>query len=294
MYTFAWTVVGLAAAIWSVKHANESNYHNWQYVVGFVCVGTAFVLVAIRDLGALRPTLRYLTRDAWAASRRRATWTIVVAAACLSAFGPRGRDVESRRVKPLFGQDLLDWFDMQPRRSLPVRYVGAPVVMATFTDYQCPACLAAEQDLGPIVDELSRQYGKEIRFVRLDFPLDGECNNGPTIHPAACEAAAVVRMARDAGHGPEMERWLWSNQKQLTRDVVFQGAKAVAAIDDAERRYPTVLEAVRKEAAMGYELGVRATPRYWINGVIVTRHLPAEIRRVLVHELERSRAERTK
>ncbi len=63
----------------------------------------------------------------------------------------------------------------------------APVTIVEFTDYQCPYCHRAQA----VIDEVLQRYAGKVRFVHLDFPLDG--------HPEAVPAARAARCAGRAG-----------------------------------------------------------------------------------------------
>jgi len=105
------------------------------------------------------------------------------------------------------------WIDSQPHVNVPVPANGAQVVIVEFFDYQCPSCRQAYMEYKGIVAKYKND--PKVRFVTMDFPLDSECNTAG-IHPAACEAAAAVRMAKAKGKGPEMEDYFFSNQEQMT------------------------------------------------------------------------------
>ncbi len=85
---------------------------------------------------------------------------------------------------------------MQPKVDVPVPPDGAKVLMVKFNDYQCPPCRQTYEAYGPLLEKWTKTG--QFKFVLKHFPLEAECNGaapgGP--HPAACEAAAAVVMAR--------------------------------------------------------------------------------------------------
>jgi protein-disulfide isomerase len=117
-----------------------------------------------------------------------------------------------------------------------------------------------------------------VKLVLKDFPLDSKCNSNVTtsLHPAACDAAVAVRLAREHDRVVPLEEWLFANQPSLTPQAVRQAARDVAQVTNFEARYEPVLEQVKADIAYGRQLGVRSTPTFFINGVKVEGALPAQ------------------
>src|SRR5512143_3431574 len=97
-----------------------------------------------------------------------------------------------------------------PRTTVPIP-PGAPstgpadarVTVVEFTDYQCPYCHRAQA----VVDAVLQRYSGRIRFVHLDFPLDG--------HPQALPAARAARCAGEQGRFWEYHRDLMTSPGTL-------------------------------------------------------------------------------
>jgi protein-disulfide isomerase len=166
--------------------------------------------------------------------------------------------------------ELEKWWDVQPKVDVPVPSDGVKVLMVKFNDYQCPPCRQTFELYGPLIEKWTKTG--QFKFVLKHFPLDSECNgaapNGP--HPAACEAAAAIVMARKKGDGSaeKLEHWLFSHQGPplLTPDQVKDAARDVAGIPDFAAKYPAALIEVKNDAGMGVMLGVKSTPTFFING----------------------------
>jgi protein-disulfide isomerase len=126
-------------------------------------------------------------------------------------------------------QEVEKWFDLQPKVDVPVPSDGVKVLMVKFNDYQCPPCRQTYEAYGPLLEKWTKTG--QFKFVLKHFPLDSECNGaapgGP--HPAACEAAAAVVMARrkNDGSAEKLEQWFFSHQGPplLTPEQVKQAAK---------------------------------------------------------------------
>jgi protein-disulfide isomerase/uncharacterized membrane protein len=159
----------------------------------------------------------------------------------------------------------------QPRVSLDVPADGAQVLVVKFNDYQCPPCRETFRLYKDIFAKYEAARPGSVRLVLKDFPLETECNAGVTtnLHPAACEAAVAVRLAREQGTSAALEEWLFANQPELTPELVRQGAQEVGHVKDFDARYAATLDAVRADIADGRKAGVRATPTFVINGVMI-------------------------
>jgi protein-disulfide isomerase len=77
---------------------------------------------------------------------------------------------------------------------------------------------------------------------------------------------------------PALERdvveWMWTNQRALTTDQVFEGVKAQFGLD-VRARYAELLPAIVQSVDHGRRLGVSGTPTFFLNGRRLPR-LPAE------------------
>ena len=163
------------------------------------------------------------------------------------------------------------------------------MLVVKFNDYQCPACREAYLEYKGIVEKYETQYGDQVKFVNLDFPLDSECNIG-TVHQSACEAAAAVRMAAAKGRRKEMEDWLYTHQTGMTPDTVKAGLREVAQVTDFDAQYPKVLEEVRAEAKIGRDLQISGTPTFFVNGIKVPSLRAVYFDALIAEELARAGA----
>ncbi len=133
-----------------------------------------------------------------------------------------------------------------------------------------------------------------MRLVLKDYPLDFRCNNTmtQTVHPAACEAAVAVRLAGEHGRAEAMEDWFYTHQPSMTPEVVKEQAKAVGETPDFDAKYDATLDKVKRDIALGRQLGISATPTFFINGVKVEGALPPQyFDQALAYELERATAQ---
>ena len=135
----------------------------------------------------------------------------------------------------------------------------APDTLLEFGDYECPYCGAAY----PIVEQVRRRMGAELRFVFRHFPL-------ANIHPHALGAAVAAEAASAQGRFWAMHDQLYEHQDALEPEDLLAYAEA-SGLDltwfareiDEGIHTPRVQEDVES----GLRSGVRGTPSFYINGV---------------------------
>jgi len=152
--------------------------------------------------------------------------------------------------------------DGRPYRGDP----DAPIVMETFSDFQCPYCgrFSRETLPGLLENQIS---GGEVVMVFYDFPLT-------SIHP---QAAAAANAARCAGERGAAAFWAmhdrlfsditaWSNGDAKTIFLSYAQELGLADDDFAacldEDRHGA---AVAADQALGQSRGVGSTPTFFLN-----------------------------
>jgi protein-disulfide isomerase len=224
--------------------------------------------------------------------------TLTVAAVAAAVFlliaFPRDPGAEARLVGDPAVEERAQfeqWFAAQPRMILDVPAEGAAVVVVKFNDYQCPPCRQTHADYEEVFARYAAARPGAVQLVLKDFPLEAECNAGVTssLHAAGCEAAVAVRLARERGSAEALERWLFANQAAMTPAMVEQGAREVGGVTDFRARYGATLEAVKADIEYGRTLGVRATPTFFVNGVMIQGGLPPHLFDLAIaHELQKA------
>jgi protein-disulfide isomerase len=161
------------------------------------------------------------------------------------------------------------------------------VEILKFNDYQCPACRRTAEEYGSSIARLTTTSNGAVRFKEMDFPLETECNPfaRADLHPAACESAVAVRLAREHGTDKRMIDWLWTNQAALTAASVREAAHRVASVNDYDLRYEEVLKRVRDDVTIGNRVGVAGTPTFFVNGRKLTVIRPADFEAAVKYEL---------
>lgn len=135
----------------------------------------------------------------------------------------------------------------------------APVTLVEYGDYECLYCGEAY----PIVKDIKRWLGNELRFVFRNFPITSS-------HMNAQLAAEAAEAAGAQGKFWEMHDYLFKHQKALDYDHIAWYAKTRGLDmvrfnrEITEHRYEA---RVREDFVNGFKGGVNGTPTFFINGV---------------------------
>jgi protein-disulfide isomerase len=133
----------------------------------------------------------------------------------------------------------------------------AACTLVEYGDYECPHCGAAY----PLVKQIQKHFGKQLRFVFRNFPLS-------QMHFNAQAAAETAEFAASKGKFWQMHDLLFENQSRLG-DELFAELSAKLKLDSAELRETlengTFTDHVRKDFSGGVRSGVNGTPTFFIN-----------------------------
>ena len=209
------------------------------------------------------------------------------------AFFPRATPQGAVAAPPVQGQqtELERFMAAAPRVPLLIPAEGAKVLIVEFHDYQCPSCGQAYLSYKPILAKYEAEYPGAVKLVLKDFPLSSACNPDvrTVMHPAACDAAVAVRLARLHNRADALEDWLFTNQASLTPAVVRQAARDVGGVTDFDAKYASTLELVKGDAALGHQLHIAQTPTFFIDGVKIEGvWAPQFFEQAIAYELRRA------
>jgi protein-disulfide isomerase len=135
----------------------------------------------------------------------------------------------------------------------------ARITLVEYGDYECPYCGMAY----PVVREIQRALGDDLRFVFRNFPL-------AQAHPHAEHAAEAAEAAAAQGKFWEMHDMLYEHQDALEDDDLVGYARALGLdADRVARELATGAheERVRRDFREGVRSGVNGTPTFFVNGV---------------------------
>ncbi|KKT75009.1 MAG: Protein-disulfide isomerase [Microgenomates group bacterium GW2011_GWA2_44_7] len=133
--------------------------------------------------------------------------------------------------------------------------------LVEFSDYECPAC----KQVKPIVNEIISKYSaKGLRFVYRHFPLPQ--------HKYAIKAAATAEAAGKQGKFWEMGDLLFDRQSELSDDL-FPKLATELKLDVDQFSKDQISQETNKrigdDTAAGNQVGINATPTFFLNGVKV-------------------------
>ena len=158
---------------------------------------------------------------------------------------------------------------------------GAPVTIVEFGDFQCPFCKQEES----ILKTLVAKYPDQVRLVFRELPLTN-------VHPDAMSAATAAVCADRQGKFWDMHDAMYADQTALKADALKSTAVRLG-LDSG--RFSACLadhsttRAIEDDVSAADELGVSATPSFFINGRPVIGSVPAEkLEAVIVAELHRA------
>ncbi len=160
----------------------------------------------------------------------------------------------------------------------------APVSVVVFTDFQCPSCAANH----PLIEAAIATYGKKVRLVIRDFPLE--------MHENARKAAEAANAAHAQGKFFEYAELLFKNQKALdvaslkkyATELGLNRARFDAALDGGQ-----YAAEVAHDVADGEMYGIRFTPSVFVNGVLVRNLSDETLRAAIDRALARKKAANT-
>ena len=134
----------------------------------------------------------------------------------------------------------------------------APFTLVLYGDYECPYT----RDAQPIVHELQRRLGEQLRFVFRNFPL-------VEIHAHAAHAAEAAEGADAQGQFWPMYDYLFAHQQALDDEHLLTYARDLgldAKRFDRDLAAHTYVARVRADLESGIDSGVGGTPTFFVNG----------------------------
>ncbi len=141
------------------------------------------------------------------------------------------------------------------------------VEVVEFSDFQCPACRAAQA----VVEDLLEEYGGQVSFVYRHFPLI-------TIHPNAEEAAWAAEAASEQGKFWEMHDVLfarqdeWKDEKDPKERFISYAGEIGMGTEKFAVDYESneIRERVVGELIDANKLKLQGTPSFFVNGIAVS------------------------
>lgn len=136
------------------------------------------------------------------------------------------------------------------------------ISIVEFGDYQCPSCAQAN----PTIKKLLREYAGKVTLTYRHFPLPSHLN--------AVSAAMAAEAAREQGKFWEMHDKLYESQIEWSDmpDPTDTFVRYASNLDIDTEKFKQDIESGKYEESIiadqsdGYDLNVRGTPTFFING----------------------------
>jgi len=162
---------------------------------------------------------------------------------------------------------------------------NAPITIVEFGDFQCPYCQQEEATLRSVMTK----YEGKVRLVFRHLPLT-------KIHPNAMAAAQAAVCADRQGKFWDMHDALYADQNALGADAIRDTAGKLGLdlkIFSACLSDDSTARAIDSDVSQADELGVAATPSFFINGRPLRGSVPADkFEAIIAEELQHTSGSR--
>ena len=134
---------------------------------------------------------------------------------------------------------------------------NAPVVIAVFSEFQCPYC----SRLTSLLDQVIEKYTKQVKIVYKNFPIRSHKYSEPS-------AKAALAAKRQGKFWPFHDQ-LYAHYKDLSDEKIREIAgrlKLDMSQFEKDRKDPAIAGKVHADIRDGSKAGVRGVPSVFING----------------------------
>lgn len=140
---------------------------------------------------------------------------------------------------------------------------NASLKVVEFSDFQCPYCAVAAQDLR----RLRERYPDQLAVVYRHFPIT-------SIHRHAFEAALAAECAGEQGAFEPYHDALFQQQAMIGT-VEWNAIARMAKVPDIDKFQRCVEEQryghdIRRDSALAMAIGIRGTPSFIYDGRLIT------------------------
>lgn len=145
----------------------------------------------------------------------------------------------------------------------------AKITIVEFTDYGCPACKAYH----PTIKGLSETYPDQLRWAVRHFPLPQHVN--------ADQAARAAQAAGNQGKFWEFSDILFENQDSFEEGNFVSYADVLGMdLEKIRQDYndPGIMQQVQEDINFGKQIGINATPTFFMNGKQLQLNGPEDLR----------------
>ncbi len=191
---------------------------------------------------------------------------------------------DASQLPTVINETVMDW-QASPQINLsvkPLLVAGSPhpvMTLAEFADFRCPHCRHA---VGPVEAFLNSHPDVQMQFY--SFPLDNTCNEALSSGDGiSCYLARAVYCAEQINkNGWALHHYIYDHQEGIdasgtmsfAQDEVsnfLKSHKIDAQTFSTCTSGPDSDAAIRAEARLGNEVGVKGTPTFFVNNRLLTR-----------------------
>lgn len=200
------------------------------------------------------------------------------------------RDIKAKKVDQWLAQKTkkmpVHIYLEKPKRPVADVKVGnaaafgpadAKVTIVEFSDFQCPFCSKGAK----VINDIKKKYGNKVRVAFKNYPLP--------FH-ADAKVAAVAGLCANEQNSKlfwKLHDVMFENQGKLKEPDLIAAGKNVG-VDTQKfneclksRKYLAQVETEMKE---GQAVGVKSTPTFFVNGMLVSGAQPLEVFSELIDE----------
>jgi len=161
----------------------------------------------------------------------------------------------------LFNSDTVEYAELNDSPHVKGN-LEASVSLVEFSDFECPACGYASNQLGAWLEA----YTDKIKFEYRNYPLS-------SIHKYAFQAAEAAECAADQGYFWEYYDKLFANQQNLSKKDLALYASQIDKLDlelwqdclDSDAKAKRVQDDLDEARRMGLSF----TPTFILNGQVI-------------------------
>jgi protein-disulfide isomerase len=134
---------------------------------------------------------------------------------------------------------------------------NAPVVIAVFSEYQCPHC----SRLTSLLDQVMEKYPKQVKMVYKNFPIRS--------HKYSELSAKAALAAQRQGKFWPFHDLLYAHYRELSNEKIREFAERLK-LDmvrfEKDRKDPAIADKIRADIRDGRKANIRGVPSVFING----------------------------
>ncbi len=161
---------------------------------------------------------------------------------------------------------------------------GVPVVIAVFSDFQCPYCAKEAKVLRT---QVAQNYPDNVRVYYHDYPL----KRHKWAYEAAIAGQCIQQLAPEAFW--KYHDWIFENQHSISEQNLHDKAGEFASTHGLDTMKLSLCierqatkSGVDESIRLGRDLGIRSTPTMYVNGRRLTGKIQwAQIKQVIDYEI---------